>query len=154
MRVSYPIRMRAPRARKEKEENKKKKKKLGAGQKVRVKKGRRGPIKSPLPRQKALDAVRPRVPVTLWLSKSRQKPRKGGDQPSALEALPSPSLGQGAGEITRCPLRRDHLLGLKKCVAARQNRRGKITTRQEKHTKTPAASRPRKRASEQVPGES
>ena len=43
---------------------------------MRVKKGRRGPIKSPLPRQKALDAVRPRVPVTLWLSKKPTKAQK------------------------------------------------------------------------------
>ena len=33
--------------------------------------------------------------------KGRQNPTKGGDQPSALEALPWGSLSPGAGEIAR-----------------------------------------------------
>ena len=44
---------------------------------------------------------------------SRQNPGKGGDQPSAQEALPWGSLSRGAGsDVPFCPLRLKNLFGL------------------------------------------
>ena len=76
-------------------------KKPGVGtQMYSVKKGLRGPIKCPLPRQKALGAVRPWVPVTLWFTKQAVKnPQKEGTNPPPSRGFPWPSLGRGVGEI-------------------------------------------------------
>ena len=69
------------------------KKKPGAGQKVRVKKGLCGGRKNaPIPDKKALDAARPRVPVTLWQTKYAVKiPKKGATN------SPRPRLGLPLG---------------------------------------------------------
>ena len=76
MRVSNPARLAGL-------EGRKKEKKPGAGTKTcSVKTGLRGQKKRPLPRQKARDAARPRVPVTLWLTKTAVKiPQKEGANP-------------------------------------------------------------------------
>ena len=63
---------------------KNKKKNLGREKQKRAceKKGLRGQRKTPPPQQKALDAVRPRVPVTLWQTKEAVKnPEKEGTNP-------------------------------------------------------------------------
>ena len=88
---------------------------------LQVQNGAEGQIKCPSPDKRA-----PGVPVTLWLPKEAVKnPGKGGDQPSAREALPWGSLSRGAGsDVPLCPLRRERLLGLsrKKCAAAKTKR--------------------------------
>ena len=78
---------------------KKRKKNLGRGQNVQCEKGPvRGQRKSPLPGQKALDAVRPWVPVTHWLTKKAVKiPQKEGTNPPRSRRFPWPSLGRGGG---------------------------------------------------------
>ena len=125
-------------------------KKTGREQKVRVNKGLRGQKKRPLPRQKARDAARPRVPVTLWLT----------NKPSKTQKRRGPTLrARGAPlALTRARGGRDHPLPTsarsptraeKVCSRkTKQNKRGKRKTRQEKHKKTLAASRPKKKASE------
>ena len=65
-----------------------------------------------------------------------KNPEKEGTKPSALEALPWPPLGPGAGEITRCPLRRDHLLGLKKC-SRKTKQEGEKETQSKRSTENP-----------------
>ena len=83
MRVSNPVRLAGLEGRKTKNKKQKTKKNLGRGQKTcSVRTGLRGQKKRPLPRQKARDAVRPRVPVTLWLTKTAVKiPQKEGANP-------------------------------------------------------------------------
>ena len=70
---------------------------------MRVKMGLKGQKKRPLPRQKARDAVRPRVPVTLWQTKYAIKiPQKEASRAPAQEwAVPWESLLRGVGKTTR-----------------------------------------------------
>ena len=112
-------------------EGRKKKGSLGRGQNVQCEKGPvRRQRKCPLPRQKALDAVRPRVPVTLWLT----------NKPSKTQKRRGPTLrARGAPlALTRARGGRDHPLPTSarsptrasiKSVAAKQNRRGERNTR-------------------------
>ena len=74
-----------------------KKKNLGQEKtNVRVKKGPEGAEKTPPPQTKALDAARPRVPVTLWLTKKPSKSQKRkGPTLHARGASPGPHSGEG-----------------------------------------------------------
>ena len=74
---------------------------------MRVQKGLKGQIKRPLPRQKALDAARPRVPVTLLANKKavRKTQKRRGPTLRPNRASPGPHSGEVAGEITRAGLR-------------------------------------------------
>ena len=112
---------------------------------MRVKKGPEGAErkKRSLPRQKGHGRCAFEGPCDPLANKiSRQNPGKGGDQPSALEALPLPlTRARGRGDPL-CPLRRDHPLGLLENVWP-QNKKG------EKNKETPLPPRvPSKGASE------
>ena len=118
-----------------------------------MKKGLRGGRKKhPHPRQKGPGRRASEGPCDpLAHKKGRQNPTEGGDQPSALDrAIPRPSLGRGGGRDHPRPASARSRGGpSRKSVAAKQNKtKGKKKTRQEKHRKTLAASRPKKRASE------
>ena len=136
----------------EEKKKKRRKKNLGRGQKRACeKRAERGRKKTPLSQTNGPGRRASEGPCDPPADKiRRQNPRRGGGQPSALDrASPGPHLGEGAGAITRGRPPRDHGAGpSRKSVAAKQNRRGKRKTRQEKHRKTLAASRPKKRASE------
>ena len=102
----------------------------------------------PSPTEKVPDAGRPRVPVTLWLTKRTNKiPKKEASRAPAQDwAFPWESLLRGVGKTTRRVS--ETTPGLLDKVWP-QNEKGKSKTRQKKHTKkTLAASRPKKRASE------
>ena len=105
-----------------------KEKQTGAGTKsVCEKKGLRGQKKRPLPRQKARDAARPRVPVTLWLTNKPSKTQKR--RGPTLRARGAPLV------LTRARGGRDHPLPTsarsptraeKACSRkTKQNKRGK-----------------------------
>ena len=64
---------------------------------MRVKTGLRGQKKRPLPRQKARDAMRPKVPVILWQTKYAVKiPKKGASRaPAQNWAVPGSHSSEG-----------------------------------------------------------
>ena len=100
---------------------------------MRVKTGLRGQKKRPLPRQKAQDAVRPRVPVTLWLTKKPSKtPKRRGPTLRPRGASPRPHSGEGRAR-SPIPASARSRAGpsSKKCAAAKQKRgKGKTRTRE------------------------
>ena len=101
----------------------------------------------PIPDKKALDAARPRVPATLWQTKYAVKiPKKGATNSPPPKTGPSPGSHSSEGWVRLPPGQRDHPRLSRKSVAAKH--KGKKKTRQKKHKKTLAASRPKKRASE------
>ena len=116
---------------------------------MRVKKGLRGGRRNaPSPDKKALDAVRPRVPVTLWLT----------NKPSKTQKRRGPTLrARGAPlALTRARGGRDHPLPTSvrsptrasKSVAAKQNKRGKRKTRTREAQENPCRLASQKKASE------
>ena len=109
----------------------------------------RGHVKGPLPIQKGPGRCASVSPCDPLAHKtSRQKPTKGGGQYApAQRRSPWPSLGRGAGEIPYTHFGVITYSGFLEKVWP-QNEKGKRKTRQKKHTKTLAASRPKKKASE------
>ena len=94
--------------------------------------------------------------MTLWQTKYADKIPKNGASiaPALNRAVPWESLLRGVGKTTR-RVSETTPGPSRKSVAAKQNTRGKLRkTSHKKRGNTPAASRPRKGASEPAPGES
>ena len=119
---------------------------------MRVKKGLRGGRKNaPSPDKKALDAVRPRVPVTFWLTNKPPKTQKRRGPTLRARGAPlaltrAAESGQGRARSPVAHFGEITYSGVKKC--SRKTKGEKEKQGQEKHKKTLAASRPKKKASE------
>ena len=99
----------------------------------------RGHKKAPPPQQKrSLDAVRPRVPVTLWHTKMPTKSLKRGHlKPPAQDwAVPWESFLRGVGKSTR-RVSETTPGPSRKGVAAQQNTRGKKPRQEKEAQKNP-----------------
>ena len=137
----------APRAEKDK------KKDLGREKPCSVKRACEGARKRPPPLTKRPWTPCVRGSLALLATKDADKiPNKGAAnmRPPKNGRSPWPSLGRGAGETTAGLVRPPPVI-LEKVWP--QNKRGKRKTKQEQHTKTLAASRPKKRP-QKVQGES
>ena len=145
----------------------KKKKNLGRGTKKTKRaceKGLRGGRRNaPSPYKKALDAVRPRVPVTLWLTNKPSKTQKRRG-PTLRARRRSPGPHSGAGRVRRpdvmpfsaqrptrgCPLRLESLLGLLEKVCGRKTERnGEKQNKTQEAAKLPCRLASEKKASEE-----
>ena len=120
----------APKASKKKEREKKKTWGMGKTN-VRVKKGPEGAIYAPLSSKNG-----PGVPVTLCQTqRSEKRSRKAVSKRPRTMALPGPSLGRGAGAMTRGYASFDDGSAPSSwCeTAAKHNKRGKNNTRQKEN---------------------
>ena len=115
---------------------------------MRVKKGLRGQTKRPLPNKKALDAVRPRVPVTLCQTeKGNQIPKQEGTNPPPSEGLPLALARARGRDIERPGPAVGRAIGgpsSKTCEAAKQ--KGKTKNQGREATKHPLPGESQKRA--------
>ena len=108
----------------------------------------RGQIKCPLPGQKALDAVRPRVPVTLWLTNKPPKTQKRRGPTLRARGAPLALTRARGGRdhplptSARSPTRAENVCGRK------TEQKGKKKHKAREAPKTLAASRPKEKASE------